>query len=108
MQRPVTCAIAGAFLVSTSLTGTAQAGSFLRDMAPAAGIAGGLVVLCAMTKCLGGHGAAAHQRNYPPASAERRPVREREYVRPQTAGKSPEPSHAPSTEPSSAPESSTT
>jgi hypothetical protein len=97
MQRPLTCAIASAFLVSTSLTAPAQAGGFLSNAAPAAGIAGGLIVLCAMTKCLGGgHGGVAHPRGRPPASAERRPIAP---TRERAAAKSPEPS----TEPSSAP-----
>ncbi len=83
-------ALASAFLVSTSLTGTAQAGNFLRDVAPAAGIVGAFTVLCAMTKCLGGPGAAAHQhRRNPAASAERRPARGRDVVKSsQTATKS--------------------
>jgi hypothetical protein len=107
MRRSATYAVASAFLVSTSLTGTAQAGG-LRDLGVAAGVGGGLMMLCAMTKCLGGGHAAPHQpRNFAPEryapSAERRPVRERDYGRSQTAGKS-----APSTDPASTPEGSPT
>jgi hypothetical protein len=104
MRRPLSCAVASAFAVSTSLAGTAQAGDFLRDAAPAIGIIGGLTALCAMTKCLGGRGPAVHQRHTPAnaPSAERRQVREQGPVKPsESAAKSPEP--APPAEGATAP-----